>query len=142
MGSATPSSTTPMAAPGLWAWSSSLMFTFFVDSRRDSDTAGGPQRSIWCSFYRCYWLLTELPLFSRLKGAVAGWISMLIDPNGCAKKWRERRFEQLRSKLHELDSIRVGKFCEEKFVPKHHWWADDGLFSLLMPAYTVEPRLQ
>lgn len=84
------------------------MFTFFPDSRRYGDTAGGLQRIVWCSFCRCYWLLTELPLFNRLKGAVAGWISMLIDPNGCTKKRRERWFEQLRSKLHEPDSIRQG----------------------------------
>jgi hypothetical protein len=111
------------------------MFTFLLDSRRDGDTAGGPQGSIWCSFCRCYWLFTKLPLFSRLKGAVAGWISALIDPNGCTKEKKERRFQQLRSKLHELDSIGAGKLREEMFalklgIPAGRWRC---FFSLLGP---------
>lgn len=85
MRSATPTSTTPVVTLGFRAWSLPV-FTFLLDNRRDGETANSPQGSIWCNICRCYWLLTEPPLFSQLKGAVAGWISMLIDSNGFTKK--------------------------------------------------------
>lgn len=142
MGSATPASTTPVAAPRLWTRSPSSMFTSLLDhGRNGGDTAGDPQRGTGCSFCRCDWLLTKLPLFSRLKGAVAGWISTLIDPNGCTMERRERHFEQLRSKLHEPDSIGAGNLSNGCLPPNHA----GGLmvvFLFASEACTVEPRVQ